>query len=202
MDPRIDEVLAFWFGEGPAPTPEIVRRWFVKDPALDDEIRRRFGALHAAAAAGELAHWRGTARGELALVVVLDQFSRNLFRDDPRAFASDASALAIAQALRTSGRVRELGFYQQMFTLLPYEHAEDRALQRACIAGFTELAAQARASGASADVIAMMDTALDYAHQHAAIIERFGRYPHRNAALGRASTPEEAAFLEQPGSSF
>ena len=202
MDPRIDEVLELWFGPGPSPTPEVIQRWFTKDPAFDDELRRRFGALHAEAAAGQLASWRGHARGALALIIVLDQFSRNMFRDDPRAFATDTLALELAQELRACARLRELDFYQQMFTLLPHEHTEDRATQAACIAGFTELAAEARARGASPEVIAMMDSGLDYARRHAVIIERFGRFPHRNAVLGRASTPEELAFLEQPGSSF
>lgn len=202
MDPRVDEVLALWFGGGPAPTKEVVQRWFMKDPAFDDELRRRFGALHAEAVAGELTTWRGSARSELALVIVLDQLSRNLFRNDPRAFAADARALEIARELRSGERLRELDFYQQMFTLLPYEHAEDLACQAACVAGFTELVAKARASRASADVLAMMDMGLDYAKQHAVVIERFGRFPHRNAILGRASTAEELAFLQQPGSSF
>jgi uncharacterized protein (DUF924 family) len=202
MDPRVETVIEFWFGTEPEPTPATFRRWFTKNPAFDDEVRSRFGTLHEEAAAGRLASWRGAARPELALLVVLDQFSRNLFRDDPRAFAQDPLALPIARELRDSGRARELGYHERMVALLPLQHAEDRAIQAESVTAFEALLGEARAGGASASVIGSLAGGLDYARQHAAIVERFGRFPHRNKVLGRTSTAEELAFLEQPGSSF
>jgi uncharacterized protein (DUF924 family) len=227
MDPRIDEVITFWFGTEIVPPAAVTGRWFRKDPAFDDEIRTRFGALAAEAASGGGAAtggaaprptgeaggaptprrlatlgdaWRGSARGELALLVLLDQFPRNLYRGDPRAFAQDARALAIARDLRGSGRARELTLTQRMIALLPFEHAEDLAAQAEAMAGFAELVAEAREREPAS--LELMEVALDFARRHQVIIERFGRFPHRNAVLGRASTPEERAFLEQPGSSF
>jgi uncharacterized protein (DUF924 family) len=202
MDARIDEVLEFWFGPGPTPTTEIYERWFRRDPAFDAEIGRRFGALHAEAVDGRLAGWRGHARGELALIVVLDQFSRNLYRDDPRAFAVDHEALAVARELRRAGRAKELGFHEQMVALLPFEHAEDRATQIESVTAFEALVAEAMELHAGDDVIGTLRGAADYARRHKVIVERFGRFPHRNAALGRESTPAELEFLQQPGSRF
>ncbi|HEU4613490.1 MAG TPA: DUF924 family protein [Kofleriaceae bacterium] len=191
----IDDVIEFWFGTEPEPTEETMRRWFVRDDAFDAEIRTRFGALHARAAAGGLTDWLATPRGTLALLIVLDQFSRNLYRDDARAFAQDGRALAIARELWFSGRARELTPIQRMFVLLPFEHAEDREIQREGVAAFEQLAAEPGAP-------AMLAVGLDYARRHAEVIERFGRFPHRNEVLGRESTPEERAFLQQPGSRF
>jgi uncharacterized protein (DUF924 family) len=190
-----DEVLTFWFGTEAQPTDATMRRWFMRDVAFDAQIRDRFGALHARAAAGGLQDWLGTARGELALLIVLDQFSRNLYRDDPRAFANDGRALAIANDLWFSGRARELPPLQRMFVLMPFQHSEDVSIQRAGVAEYEKLAAEPGAP-------AMLTSALDFARKHAEIIERFGRFPHRNDVLGRTSTPEELAFLEQPGSRF
>jgi len=184
----IDDVLAFWFGQDP-------QRWFRPDPAFDDEIRERFGALHAEAAAGGLDEWRRSARGELALILVLDQFSRNLYRDDARAFAQDQRAQRVARELIESGRARELSSVQRWFALMPLMHSEDREQQRVCVAQFEKLLAEI---GDDPKV----KTALDYARKHAELIERFGRFPHRNEVLGRESTPEEKAFLAQPGSRF
>ena len=202
MDPRIDKVIEFWFGTEPVPTQATTRRWFVRDAAFDDQIRRKFGDLHEEAAAGGLADWVGTARGELALLIVIDQFSRNLYRDQARAFALDARALGIASDLLLSDRARELTLHQRMVALLPYQHAEDRAVQAEGVAAYATLLEDARRGGADDDTVKGMTTGLDFAKQHAAIIERFGRFPHRNATLGRASTPEEQAFLTQPGSRF
>ncbi|MDX2086715.1 MAG: DUF924 family protein [Kofleriaceae bacterium] len=202
MDPRVDEVIEFWFGPAPSPTSEIFQRWFTKDPAFDEEIRRRFGALHEEAYNDTLRSWHGHARGELALIVVLDQFSRNLYRDDPRAFACDHTALAIARELRRAGRARELSVHQQMVALLPFEHSEDRSTQSEGVAAFTALLGEAKEMRIGDDVVGMLAGALDYAKRHREIIERFGRFPHRNAILGRASTAEELEFLKQPGSSF
>lgn len=202
MDSRINDVITFWFGTSPTPTREVMNRWFVKDPAFDDDIRSKFGSLRADGVAGKLSSWRGAARGELALLVLIDQFSRNLFRDDPRAFAADPVALAIARDLLASDRARELTFIQRVVALLPFEHAEDRSAQVEGIAAFETLLADAKASGADAATVAMIASGLEYAHKHSDIVDKFGRFPHRNAALGRASTPDELAFLEMPGSRF
>jgi uncharacterized protein (DUF924 family) len=191
----IDEVIEFWFGSEAEPSEATMKRWFVRDEAFDAEIRARFGELHARAVAGGLADWPATPRGALALILVLDQFSRNLYRDDARAFAQDGRALAIARELWFSGRARELTPMQRMFVLLPFEHSEDLEIQREGVAAFEQLATEPGAPAALA-------VGLDFARQHAAIIERFGRFPHRNEVLQRESTPEERAFLQQPGSRF
>ncbi|MEJ7600540.1 MAG: DUF924 family protein [Kofleriaceae bacterium] len=202
MDPRIDNVIEFWFGTEPVPTQATARRWFVRDAAFDDQIRRKFGDLHDEAAAGGLEDWTGTARGELALLIVIDQFSRNLYRDQARAFALDARALGVASDMLLSDRARELTPHQRMVALLPYQHTEDRTVQAEGVAAYASLLEDARRGGADEETIKRMTTGLDFAKQHAAIIERFGRFPHRNVALGRSSTPEEQAFLTQPGSRF
>lgn len=184
MDPRIDEVIEFWFGVKP-------EKWFVKDPAFDDEIRQKFGSLHAEAASGALDKWRGTPRGDLALLVLLDQFPRNLFRGDAKSFATDAKALVIARSMKRD----DLPFLQQLVSLIPYQHSEDLAMQNEGVAAYEALV-KAHPDDQFAAV------SLDFAKQHHAIIQRFGRFPHRNAMLGRDSTPEEIEFLKQPGSSF
>ncbi len=195
MDPRIDDVLTFWFGTSAIPSAPTMARWFTKDVAFDDEIRRRFGALQTEA---PTLPWRGAARGELALLLLLDQSPRNLFRGDPRAFATDPLALSVAGGLRDSGRWNELTLHQRMFVTLPYQHAEDRAAQAQSVADTASLLAQAT----DASTRAFLENCLSFARQHQTIIERFGRFPHRNQVLGRASTDEERAFLTEPGSSF
>jgi uncharacterized protein (DUF924 family) len=197
-DPRADEILAFWFGGSPADR----RRWFGKDAAFDAEIRAKFAADVERAAAGELAAWANDPRGALALVILLDQFPRNLHRGSPAAFAHDATALAVARAAMTLGHDAALPPVERAFLYMPLMHAEDREVQRDCAAAFHRLADDAAAAGASADDTGYLRMAADYADQHAAIVERFGRFPHRNAVLGRASTAEELAFLTEPGSSF
>lgn len=184
------EVLAFWFGEPPAAQPR--GEWFRKDPAFDALIRTHFGAAIEAALSGGLQDWDATPSGALARIVLLDQFTRNSFRDTPRAFAGDALALAAAQALVVSGADQQLQPLQRWFAYLPFEHAESHEMQRESLRLFGALAA-AEPNMADAQL---------YAQRHADIIERFGRYPHRNAVLGRVSTAEEEAFLRQPGSSF
>jgi uncharacterized protein (DUF924 family) len=189
---EVREVLAFWFGEpGSADYGKPRPAWFRKDPAFDEEIRHRFLALHARAALGELERWHDDPDSLLALVVVLDQFSRNLYRGDPRAFSQDAAALACAQlALERGWDVARMPVERQ-FAYLPFEHAEDLAMQERSVALFSALEAFPETKGLSV-----------WAEKHRVIIRRFGRFPHRNAALGRPSTPEEAAFLEEPGSGF
>jgi uncharacterized protein (DUF924 family) len=184
------DVLAFWFGQPPTEQPRA--EWFRKDAAFDERIRQRFGAVLQQALDGGLQHWDARPEGALARILVLDQFTRNAFRDSPRAFAGDVLALAAARALVTRGGHHGLPPLQRWFAYLPFEHAEDRAVQRQSLQLFAALAL---------DHPALAD-AQHWALKHAEVIERFGRYPHRNAILGRASTPEEQAFLRQPGSGF
>ena len=178
------EVLDFWFG---APLQTRRKAWFEKDPAFDAEIRARFLRLHCAATRGELAAWSDSAHGALALIVLTDQLPRNMYRGTAAAFASDPRALEVAQAAVAAGFDRTLAPTQRWFMYLPFEHSEDRAIQMQSLALFETLGDA---------------KALDYARQHKVIIDRFGRYPHRNAILGRTSTPEEVAFLAEPNSSF
>ena len=175
------DVLEFWFGEL---TPED---WWRKDPALDRRVADRFSPTLAAASRCELFAWRATARGRLAEVIVLDQFSRNIHRDSAEAFANDALALALAQEAVARGCDRELPPVERAFLYLPWMHSESALIHEEALRLFA-------APG--------LEKNLDFELRHKAIIDRFGRYPHRNAVLGRASTPEELEFLKQPGSSF
>ena len=187
------EVLEFWFGApGSAVHGQSRAEWFRKSAAFDREIGQRFGSLIERALRVELTAWDASAESALARILLLDQFTRNVFRGTPRAFAGDALALAAAQSMVAARQDQALLPVQRMFAYLPFEHAEDLHLQDESVRLFTELAADAPA----------LDTIVDYAHRHRAVIVRFGRFPHRNAALGRASTPEELAFLETPGSGF
>lgn len=188
LDPRAADVLQFWFTDSAAPRAE----WFRKDEAFDASIARRFGALVEQALRAELAPWADEPDSALAQVIVLDQFTRNIFRDTPRAFAGDALALAAAQSMVARGDDEALPLLRRVFVYLPFEHAEDAAMQQESLRLFAALGA--------AD--AALATFEDYARRHAEVIERFGRFPHRNALLGRASSAEELAFLEQPGSRF
>lgn len=201
-DPRIADVLSFWLGAPGAPLAAQQARWFRADPELDAQLRGRFGQLVAAAARGELDGWQATAPGALALVILLDQFSRNIYRGSARAFAQDARALAVARAAIAAGHDRQVALAVRPFFYLPFEHAEARAVQRESVELFARLRDDGVLAGAPAEVTRWLDAALDYAHRHAAIIARFGRYPHRNAVVGRASTPAELEFLTQPGSGF
>ncbi|HUD29021.1 MAG TPA: DUF924 family protein [Novosphingobium sp.] len=173
-------VLDFWFRNL---TPQD---WFQGGERLDTLIRERFGALHRAAAMGEHDDWAGTPLGRLALVIVLDQFSRNIHRDDPRAFAQDARALELALAGIAGGEDERLTFSQRHFLYMPLMHSEDPEMQRRSIERFTALRDFAE------DVLA-------FARSHGDEIARFGRFPHRNAALGRNSTDAEAAFVRGDG---
>jgi uncharacterized protein (DUF924 family) len=193
IDPDAAAGLAFWFGAADDPQHGQPRKqWFEKDTAFDAGIRERFGALIERALRGELAHWVSTPAGALAEIIVLDQFTRNVFRGTARAFAGDARALAAARALVAGGADRTLTGVQRQFIYLPFEHDEDLASQREALRLFAELERDEPVVG---DLVS-------WAQKHLDIIERFGRFPHRNAALGRISTPEEVAFLQQPGSSF
>jgi uncharacterized protein (DUF924 family) len=174
-------ILHFWFTEL---TP---KQHYAKDAALDDAIRIRFGATLEAATKCELFAWRVTPEGRLAEILVLDQFSRNVYRDTVRAFAQDALALALAQALVASGQDRGLPLAQRSFAYMPYMHSESALIHAQALTLFTQPG---------------MEDSLRFEQRHQAIIQRFGRYPHRNALLGRESTAEELAFLHEPGSAF
>ena len=188
--PKASEVLLFWFG-GPDEQGKRRKRWFEKSESFDRELRSRFLAAYEEAAAGGLAHWRGAARECLALILVLDQFPRNMFRGTPRAFEADTLALDAARHAVAQGHDRALLPVERLFAYLPFEHSESLEDQLlAC-----ELTRPLEAFEETAD-------AYRYAVAHRDIIRRFGRFPHRNAILGRASTPEEIDFLTQPGSSF
>jgi uncharacterized protein (DUF924 family) len=177
----VDEVLRFWFEET---TP---KQWFEKDEAFDAEVRRRFLKLHEAVAAQPNEALLKDARTALAALIVLDQMPRNMFRGSPRAFATDAKAREIAEATIGKGYDAGLSKDERMFCYLPFEHAEDTAAQARCV----------RLMAALGDA-----ELTKWAEAHKAVVDRFGRFPHRNAVLGRPSTPEEAEFLKGPGSSF
>jgi uncharacterized protein (DUF924 family) len=189
IQPR--DVLDFWFCE------RVQLLCFEKDDAFDAEIRAQFGDAVAAAQEGGFAEWQATPQDALALVILLDQMPRNIYRGSPRAFASDPRALAVAEAIIASGADRGFTFTQRRFTYLPFEHSEDRDVQKRSLALFGALAVECAAEH---DVKAAEQ--LLYAARHAEIIFRFGRYPHRNTCLGRLSTPAEEAFLKEPISSF
>jgi uncharacterized protein (DUF924 family) len=181
-------VLDFWFG----PPPRAARdAWFRKDPAFDAAIALRFGDMVAAAIAGAYGEWCVAPHGSLARVILLDQFPRNIHRDSARAFAGDPRALATAEEAIARGFDRELDGFERWFLYLPFEHAESEAAQARSLALF----------GALAETTGDRSP-LEWAQKHADVVRRFGRYPHRNAILGRASTAEEEAFLKQPGSRF
>ena len=193
MDDEARSVLDFWFGAPDASDYGQPREaWFRKDDAFDAAIRMRFAALVERAIAGALAHWQRTPLEALAEIVVLDQFPRNAWRGTPRAFAGDRRALAAARALVAAGSDRGLLGVQRQFAYLPFEHAEDRAMQEEAMRLFAGLAAE---HPEQADL-------LRWAAAHRDIVARFGRFPHRNLVLGRVSTADELAFLQQPGSSF
>ncbi len=189
---NFSDVLEFWFG-----TPFSRHRgrsrpeWFRKNAEFDAGIRQRFLGEHEEALAGRRSAWEATPHAALALVVVLDQFSRNMFRGDPGAFASDGTALGVARRMVEKGFDRHLSPIERCFVYLPFEHSEDLAVQRRSLALFEGLRFSSDCTGN-----------IDYAYRHYEIILRFGRFPHRNNILGRVSTAEESEFLSRPGSGF
>lgn len=194
--PPHDDVLDFWFGDSLAQGWPVVPRkplWFGSDPAVDDTIRQRFGALVARALAGGLTEWESQPRNRLALLVLLDQFTRNLHRGQAAAFAGDARACALALDLLDRGGHQALPPIGQVFVFMPLMHAEDLALQDRCIRCFQDLLdATPHDHTVARDDLA---SHLQFARLHRDIVLRFGRFPHRNAALGRRNTDEETAFL-------
>ena len=186
-------ILDFWFGaSNQAGYGQTRAEWFRKNAEFDNEIAKRFGEQIGQALTGTLAPWPANAETNLARIILLDQFTRNSLRDTPKAFAGDALALQTAQQMVASGQDRELLPVQRWFGYMPFEHAEDLAMQEQALALFTQLAQETTG----------FDGVLDYARRHYDVIARFGRFPHRNAILGRESTPEEEAFLLLPGSWF
>ncbi len=174
-------VLAYWFHE------LSEADWFTRNDKVDADIANRFGDVHRQACAGELASWRTELSGALAEVIVLDQFSRNIYRDDPRAFAQDTVALVLAQVAIDRFDSQALPPRERAFLYMPFMHSESMSIHDRAVVLFSEPG---------------MESNYDFEMQHKAIIDRFGRYPHRNTLLGRQSTPEELAFLREEGSSF
>lgn len=195
-----EDILDFWFGEldelGCA-SPNQRKRWWTKSAEFDESIRANFLGDYESIAAGDRERWRSTPRGALAYIIVLDQFSRNMFRNTAKMFAADPLAREVCCEGLEADFDAELGFDERVFFYLPLEHSEEISDHERCHDAFTALCASAPDS-----LKADADYYLDYAKQHRAIIERFGRYPHRNEILGRASTEEEIEFLKKPGSSF
>lgn len=188
-----NQVLDFWLGDGITqdwPTQDLVKRWFSGGAELDAEIRARFGAAVDEALAGGLRDWEQPPLRRLALVILLDQFTRNVFRGSARAFAGDARAQQLVRQAVAAGEDQQLPWAARLFLYMPLMHAESPALQEECVARFTRLVADAPPA-----LKQRLQGNLDYAHQHRDIIALFGRFPHRNAALGRADTPEEKDFL-------
>lgn len=174
-------IIDFWFKE------LSPKQWWVKDESLDTAIAERFLDIHKAVIAGEFYGWREEPQGWLAEIIVLDQFSRNIYRDTPQAFAQDPQALTLAQEAISSGATEQLSAQEKVFVFMPFMHSESRLMHEIAVGLFTDVG---------------IESNIEFELKHKAIIDRFGRYPHRNGILGRESTPEEIEFLKQPGSSF
>nr|WP_228024197.1 DUF924 family protein [Synechocystis salina] len=189
---RVKDILNFWFGEPNNQDYGKPRKiWFIKNPDFDEEVRSHFYTDYEAAAAGKLDSWQTAPESCLALIILLDQLPRNLFRGQWRSFATDPKALSAAQYAVEQGFDQQMIPIKRWFIYLPYEHSENLEHQRQSVALFEQL----REDADSASTI-------DYAIRHYQVIEKFGRFPHRNQILGRENTPEETEFLKQPGSSF
>lgn len=185
-------IVDFWFGQPEDKLYGQPRKfWFIKEPQFDRQVRSRFLETYQQAAKGKLIQWQEQALSCLALIIVLDQFTRNMFRDSADAFVSDPQALKVANYAVTKGFDRQLLPVQRWFVYLPFEHSENLADQQTSVELFETLKGDRDSQ-----------TTIDYAYRHLQVIERFGRFPHRNQILGRESTPEEIEFLKQPGSKF
>ena len=197
-----DDVLAFWLGTARPSNAQalaIKQQWFTKSDAFDARIKAQFEPTVQAAMAGQLDGWADDAWSCLALLIVLDQFTRNIYRGTPQSFAGDAKALALAQRAMAQGLDQQLPAVTRIFVYLPLEHAEDLAQQARSVEAFTRLAED---NTSPADVHEFLVGTLDYAHRHQVVIQQFGRFPHRNAVVGRASTAQELEYLAQPGAGF
>lgn len=175
------DVLKFWFKELKP------KDWFAENKVLDERIKSRFGNLLKSAARAELYSWRKTAKGRLAEIIVLDQFSRNVYRNTPNAFAQDSQALTLAEEAVAAGADKKLTVDEKVFLYMPFMHSESRLIHQQAIKLFSQPG---------------LEESYDFELRHKAIIDRFGRYPHRNKILGRKSSTEEIEFLKQPGSGF
>ncbi|WP_228530899.1 MULTISPECIES: DUF924 family protein [Myxococcaceae] len=198
--PQAEEVLEFWFGEQRNDTAWLAERnrlWFGGDADTDARIRERFLSVTEAARAGALDEWATEPRGLLALVILLDQFSRTLYRGTAGAFDADLAARALVHRAHAQGWMEGYTPLERIFLAMPLMHSEALGEQDACVAAFERLVE--RCEGPLADT---MRNSLDYARRHRDVVQRFGRFPHRNDALGRPSTAEEMEFLKQPGSRF
>lgn len=196
--PMPDDVLVFWFGSSDlqqAPSAEVQRRWFKGGSAFDDEIRAQFGETVEAAISGEMDHWQEHPAGQLALILVCDQFTRNIFRGSAKAFAGDTRALTLTQAIIRDNAQCAFGLYQRAFLGMPLEHSELADVQRQSVAYFTQL----REDYANKPGAGMAENFYRYAVAHQKVIDTFGRYPHRNVAIGRQSTAEEQEWLDAGG---
>jgi uncharacterized protein (DUF924 family) len=192
---RVQDILHFWFDDPNQPDSEYGQQrkiWFKKNPDFDQQIRDRFLADYNRAAQGDLDHWHHQPQACLALILLLDQFPRNLFRGQPQAFATDDQALELAQCAIAHHYDQQLQPVERIFLYLPLEHSENMDHQEQAVQLFQQLHASHPE----------FENSLDYALRHRDVIARFGRFPHRNQILGRETTPEEAEFLQQPGSSF
>lgn len=200
MSISYQSVLEFWFGP---PDPRggidliVQKRWFMKSDEWDQQILMQFGPWVERAIAGELKEWEEDPKASLALILLLDQFPRNIFRNSARSFAGDARALEIARRMLESDRVSNLSSFERVFVFLPLEHSEDIAMQRLSVQLFEKLQTEV-----PTNLKDTFQSFTDFARRHAIIIERFGRFPHRNKILGRTSTREEQLFLTEPGSGF
>lgn len=187
-----NDILNFWFGHPQDPNYGKERKiWFKKDPNFDQTVKSRFLPTYTQASTGNLAHWQTTPAGCLALILLLDQFPRNMFRGHPQAFATDDQALAVAKHTVSQNFDQQLLPVQRWFIYLPFEHSENLADQQQALDLFATLEDDPQSQ-----------SAINYAQRHYDVIQRFGRFPHRNAILGRTNTPEEEAFLQTRGSSF
>jgi uncharacterized protein (DUF924 family) len=191
VEPKPNDILELWFSDRVRPL------WFSRSDAFDEELRTRFGALVASAIDGGFEDWRTDPESTLALVLALDQFPRNLYRGTPRAFAGDRRARDVVSAAIARGDDQRHSLERRMFLYMPFQHSEELADQERAVELFTRWANEHQG-----EERAKAEEDLKYAHRHCEIIRRFGRFPHRNATLGRTSTPEEIAFLDEPMSSF
>ncbi|PPC77795.1 DUF924 domain-containing protein [Pokkaliibacter plantistimulans] len=196
-------LLTCWFGDSPDLATTLAEKhslWFSKSTQQDEWLRQQFGELHQQACCGALAQWEEQAESRLALIILLDQLSRNLYRDQPHAFAQDATALSLAQTAIAQGMDQLVPLLYRVFYYLPLEHSEQLADQQQAVALFTGL--QQQCAGQHPQQLAAFVSFTDFAKRHLQVIARFGRFPHRNAILGRSSSADEQQWLTQPGSGF
>lgn len=194
------QILSYWFGDV-VDQPELMQQklafWYGKNDDVDNDIRQQFGEHVERASQGDYDDWQKTAEGRLALIILLDQFTRNIYRNTSEVYAADAKALQIAMQGIELGHDQQLQPIHRVFMYMPLEHAEDKLIQQRCVELFEQLANSVPDSQHK-----LYLNFLDYAIKHQEVVDRFGRFPHRNKLLNRQSTQQEQEFLQQPGSSF